>query len=112
MAGGFVWSDEKPGPNAIRSGKKFGIVISGGETFRYLIGYRASPTIGKPREKLRSVWDAVRKDCPDWPGFRADRFSEGLAEELHSENVRAMRRFDALDRLYNREAKKRNRRKI
>jgi hypothetical protein len=97
MSGGFIWSDEKP--------RDYDDVAAG-YAFRFLIGFRASIIGGKPREDLRFVWDAVRAACPEWPGFRPERGSRGLAEELDSANDRAMRRLCALDRLFGRDAGK------
>src|ERR1700689_1212629 len=70
MSGGFIWSDERP--------RDYDDVVTG-YAFRFLIGFRASLIHGKPREELRFVWDAVWAGCPDWPGFRPERFSTELA---------------------------------
>ncbi len=98
MSGGFVWSDESP--------QAYDDVASG-YAFRFLLGYRTSLIMGKPQEALESVWNAVRTECPDWPGFRPERISIELAEELNIAvaNRKAMRRLHALDRLCDRERK-------
>jgi hypothetical protein len=96
MSGGFLWSDERPGDYDD---------VAAGYAFRLLIGFRASLICGKPREELRFVWDALRAGNPDWPGFRAERLDTALVEELDSENGRAMRRLEAMVRLFGREAR-------
>jgi hypothetical protein len=80
MSGGFIWSDERPQDYDD---------VAAGYAFRILIGFRASLIFGKPREDLRFVWDAVSAGCPNWPGFRPERFSIKLARELASANHRS-----------------------
>ena len=88
MSGGFIWSDEMP--EAYDDFKN-------DYAFRFLLGYRASLTIGKPRQSLQPIWDAVRTGCPDWPGFRPERFAEKLKRELDSASRDAMQRLGAMD---------------
>lgn len=95
MSGGFGWSDERLGDVA------FLCVEVGNWAFRYLMGYRASLIRGAPREELRAAWDQLRRECPDWPGFRPERASPDLAVELKREDRRICREFLRAERAYN-----------
>lgn len=47
--------------------------------------YRSSLICGQPHEASRRAWDQLRRLCPDWPGFRPERSSRSLREELERE---------------------------
>jgi hypothetical protein len=92
MSGGFQWSDE-------RLGEAARICMEHRSwAFRYVLGYRASLTRGAPREGLRAPWDQLLRECPDWPGFRAERVSPELAAELDREWRRVCVGFRRLER--------------
>jgi len=92
MSGGFRWSDERLGETA------FLCVERGNWAFRYVLGYRASLSRGAPREALQAPWEQLRRECPEWPGFRPERSSPGLAAELDAEQRRIDLELDELDR--------------
>ena len=90
MSGGFAWSDER----------LFDVVSSGSLPVRFLMGYRSSLIRGKPNEELRSPWDQVQRECPAWPGFRAERQDPSLAKELDAEWRKVRRDCIAMEREY------------
>lgn len=92
LSGGLVWSDEFP-REAIEA-----CVSVDNWAFRHVLGYRASLIRGEPREELRSAWDQLARECPDWPGFRPGRQASELRERLDSEQARFAREMDELDR--------------
>ena len=52
---------------------------------RALLGYRGSLQRGQPDESLRGPWDQLLAACPEWPGFRPERCSPALRDELERE---------------------------
>jgi hypothetical protein len=48
----------------------------------YLVAYRTSLILGQPIEEYRGPWDQLRRECPEWPGFRPERSSPELARPL------------------------------
>jgi hypothetical protein len=80
MSGGFVWEDEFP-EEALDACKR-----AGSWAFRWVIGYRASLVMGKPRDELRPAWDQLARECPEWPGFRPDRQRAEWKERLECAN--------------------------
>jgi hypothetical protein len=81
LSGGFVWTDETCDGvwHAPDAGDEQWYVL------RYLWGYRASLIRGAPDERLRSTWDAMVANYPDWPGLRPERRSTALAAELEAQ---------------------------
>jgi hypothetical protein len=73
LSGGFHWSDERL------------VLAIDTWAFSYVMGYRASLSNGAPREELRAAWDQLRRECPNWPGFRPERRAEVLATDLVQE---------------------------
>lgn len=88
LAGGFVWSDE----GFREAFQEFGSFDIG--PFRCVLAYRASLSRGEPREELRGSWDQLLQACPNWPGFRAERFAARLADELSAANDEVLRQLD------------------
>ncbi len=74
LAGGLGWSDECPPIEMYE-----GLVL---EAHRDLIAHRASLTLGTPINDTQPFWDQMLKECPSWPGFRAERRSVELRAEL------------------------------
>ena len=73
MTASFMWSDEKGGvPGFLPS-------------MRALFGYRGSLQRGQPEDSLREPWDQLLAACPEWPGFRPERCSAALRDELERE---------------------------
>ena len=73
MTASFMWSDETGGvPGNLPS-------------VRALFGYRGSLQRGQPDESLREPWDQLLAACPEWPGFRPERCSAALRDELERE---------------------------
>ena len=95
MSGGFHWSDEK----LIDISRM--CVDLDNWSFRFVIGYRASLIRGEPRDELREPWDQLLNECPDWPGFREERCSSILAEELNRASKKVCDDLDELDREIN-----------
>ena len=90
MSGGFMWSDE-----AWREVGEI-CVAQDNWAFRYVLGYRASLIRESPRLELRDPWTQLLEACPQWPGFRPDRCSPKLKEEL---DAIAQQRLAELDEL-------------
>ncbi|MBA4189025.1 MAG: hypothetical protein C0467_13590 [Planctomycetaceae bacterium] len=73
MTASFIWSDETGGvPGNLPS-------------VRALFGYRGSLQRGEPDESLREPWDQLLAACPEWVGFRPERCSPALRDELERE---------------------------
>lgn len=73
MTTSFIWSDETAGvPGNLPS-------------VRALFGYRGSLQRGKPDDTLREPWDQLMDACPEWPGYRPERCSSTLREEIERE---------------------------
>ena len=91
MSGGFHWSDEGL-PNVT-------MICFEVESWavRYVMGYRASLIRGKPREELKGPWDQLLTECPNWPGFRAERCHPSLMEELDQESLQLEKELDELE---------------
>jgi hypothetical protein len=90
MSGGLVWADEFP-REAISA-----CIQVDNWAFRFVWGYRASLIRGQPREELRTPWDQLAQECPQWPGFRPERRSAELRERLETESARFLAEFDSL----------------
>jgi hypothetical protein len=45
--------------------------------------HRSSIICGQPDEASRQAWEELLRLCPGWPGFRPERRSESLGEELN-----------------------------
>jgi hypothetical protein len=70
----------------------------GNWAFRFLMGYRGSLIRGEPDDRLKSVWDQVARECPNWPGLRPERNCVSLANELRRKERRRCIEFERLDR--------------
>src|SRR5688572_9548391 len=70
FAGGFYWSDER-----IEA-------LGGTDTYRQILAYRASLCERAPRKELLDTWDQLQRACPNWPGFRPERCSNALLNDL------------------------------
>ncbi len=47
------------------------------------VAFRSSIILGQqPNEQDWLGWEELRRLCPEWPGFRAERYSESLRPEL------------------------------
>jgi hypothetical protein len=64
--------------------------------FRFVIGYRASLTRGRPRKDLRGAWGQLAAACPDWPGFWPERRSLDMLPVLEEKDARFVSGFEAL----------------
>ncbi len=51
------------------------------------VGYRTSVIRGRPNEGFRCGWEELRRVCPDWPGFREERYDESLRAELERQEA-------------------------
>jgi hypothetical protein len=63
MSGALIWSDETTSTTPIQ-------VIW---ALRYVVAYRTSLMLNKPREELKAAWDQAVSLFPNWVGFRLDR---------------------------------------
>jgi hypothetical protein len=68
----FHWSDEGL-PRAMRLCMNH----ESRATF-YTMVFRTSLIKGEPIEEYRRNWDQLRGACPEWPGFRPERWSADL----------------------------------
>jgi hypothetical protein len=92
MSGGFAWSDERLAEAASICTEQ------GSWAFRVIMGYRTSLIRQIPREELRSPWDQLLRECPDWPGFRPERRAPSLAPALDREWRKTCVGFRRLER--------------
>lgn len=88
MSGGFVWSDEHLGDIALLC------VELDNWAFREVIAYRASLIRSAPRTELREPWEQLRRECPDWPGFRPERCDPSLESAMDSENNQMIQQLE------------------
>jgi hypothetical protein len=94
MSGALIWSDE------VRAiGSPEGDLIWENWVFRYLVGYRASLTLGQERSEFRPVWEQVVRHAPNWPGLRPVRYGDRARRRLLAAKRLNARCFDAWDRL-------------
>jgi hypothetical protein len=84
MSASFIWSDERS------------VVPGSLDSVRALFGYRGSLQRGQPDESLREPWDQLLEACPEWPGFRPERWSADLREDWQREYDRVYREFEEL----------------
>lgn len=88
MSGGLMWEDEKPD-----------IPFSENGWFRAALAYRSSVILGKPRTEFASIWSALQRIAPKWPGFRPERCtpSPELVDFLTKQRNSSTRALDRLD---------------
>lgn len=85
MRGGFVWSDEMPA-NTFKE-KVQGILL-----LAKVIAYRASLTLGEPRQEFESEWNDLKETIPAWPGFREERIHNNqIKRDLMAEDKKTER---------------------
>ena len=51
------------------------------------IVFRTSVIHGRPHEGFRRGWEELRRVCPEWPGFRAERYDESLRVDLERQEA-------------------------
>ncbi len=88
MSGGFYWSDEIPEGTPTR------IIWR----LRTVLGHRASITLSDPSRSYKDDWDRLAELCPSWPGFRPERSSLALEEELSRAGEDFMKSVEEADR--------------
>lgn len=88
LSGALIWEDETPS-----------IPFSELGWFRAALAYRTSLILGQPRTELESIWNALRKFSPNWPGFRPERCtsSRELLELVNQEKKSMMRLLKRVD---------------
>ena len=88
MSGALVWNDEKPD-----------IPFSELGWFRAALAYRSSIILGQPRTEFESIWSALQRIAPKWPGFRTERCtpSPELVDYLNEQRKSSGRSMDRLD---------------
>lgn len=97
LSGGLVWSDE------------FTITILNelsdlseepiAHIFRYLWAYRSSLIEGQERQEFQPIWAEMQVIFPGWPGFRPERSSPDLKEQLIKERKLMEKRVRRMERL-------------
>jgi hypothetical protein len=78
LSGSFVWDDEMDAYFAFVAHCRAKKCLVYWEP----ILFRSSVIRGRPDEKCRRGWEELRRVCPEWPGFRPERYSESLRAEL------------------------------
>jgi hypothetical protein len=63
MSGALIWSDETNSKTPVE-------VIW---ALRFVVAYRTSLMLNKPREELKPMWDHALSLFPKWVGFRPER---------------------------------------
>lgn len=88
MSGALMWDDEKPDIPSSELG-----------WFRAALAYRSSVILGQPRTEFESIWSALRRIAPGWPGFRSERCTPSavLVEYLNEQRKSSARSLDRLD---------------
>jgi hypothetical protein len=79
-----IWDDEFPLTALIEC------ALRDNWAFRFVLLYRSSLILGKPREEIRASWDQLALECPQWPGFRPERRSTEFVRWLKVERKRFM----------------------
>jgi hypothetical protein len=92
MSGALMWDDEKPD-----------IPISELGWFRAALAYRSSVILGQPRTEFESIWSALQRLAPKWPGFRTERCtpSPELVDYRNEQRKSSARSLDRLDATMN-----------
>jgi hypothetical protein len=49
--------------------------------------FRSSVILGQPDEQCRRGWEELRRLCPEWPGFRPERYHESWRHELERQRA-------------------------
>jgi hypothetical protein len=78
MGGSFIWDDEFEDYVEFVAHRR----TKGCLRYREHVSYRTSVIRGRPIEEARRGWQELRKVCPDWPGFREERYDKALRAEL------------------------------
>jgi hypothetical protein len=83
VSGSFIWEDE------FADYVEFVAHCRAQGCLRYWepVGYRTSVIRGQRNEGFRRCWEELRKVCPDWPGFREERYDEALRAELERQET-------------------------
>ena len=63
MSGALIWSDEQTGMTPVEVTW----------ALRYIVAYRTSLMLNKPRQELKPMWDLGLSLFPNWVGFRPER---------------------------------------
>ena len=67
LAGASYWTDELPSQN-------IGTLYAACSIYlRICFAYRHSLSLGKPKAEFEMGWIRIKKEVPNWPGFRDDR---------------------------------------
>jgi hypothetical protein len=76
LSGGLTWSDELADLKKVELGHQDNFVMHA------LWAYRTSLIKEKPRYELKEIWEQVKKNYPNWPGFQKERISPKLLAPL------------------------------
>jgi hypothetical protein len=93
MSGGLMWRDEFP-----EVGSPEWQLVAADWVYRYLIGYRASITLGEERAAFRPVWEQVVQMAPNWPGLREERRGDDARRRLSAARRSSKRCLDEVAR--------------
>ncbi len=83
VSGSFLWEDEFEDYIAFVAHCRAQGCLRYGEP----VGYRTSVIRGRPNAGHRRGWEELRKACPDWPGFREERYGAHLRPELERQEA-------------------------
>jgi hypothetical protein len=83
VSGSFIWQDEFADYVEFVAHCR----ATGCPRYWELVVYRTSVIRGRPNEGLRRGWEELRKVCPDWPGFREERYGQALRAELERQKA-------------------------
>ena len=67
--------------------------------FQGLLWYRKSLIQEEPFGSFTEFWDAFKKACPTWPGFRPERCDPSLRDELNFDVDVLMRKLERVIRV-------------
>jgi hypothetical protein len=88
LSGGFFWSDEVA-PELMANDNATLM-------FKLLIARRTAMIRGEEKPEAAQWWNEMKRRFPNWPGFRPERCSHLLAEELRRVEQRIMAKFENL----------------
>jgi hypothetical protein len=75
MSGAFIWSDER----------MQGLSVNEMGCLRAVSRYRTSLIVKELDQRFESLWEELKRKCPNWIGFEPERCSpnEALASEYY-----------------------------
>ncbi|MGJ8653738.1 MAG: hypothetical protein ACSHX8_10730 [Opitutaceae bacterium] len=94
MRGGFIWTDEMPDYVSGRKGFLSCLML-----LAKPIAHRSEMTLEKEIFRFEKEWNELRRECPDWPGFREERtHDERIKRELRAIKYKEDKCLDELEK--------------